>query len=64
MLDAQAPAFAWFAVPDLLGIVTDEGGVIYDTKLEKTVNSYGRPTRPLHMGKAWLQKLYDIIDGL
>ena len=64
MLDAQAPAFAWFAVPDLLGIVTDEGGVIYDTKLEKTVNSYGRPNRPLHMGKAWLQKLYDIIDGL
>ena len=64
MLDAQAPAFAWFAVPDLLGIVTDEGGVIYDTKLEKTVNSYGRPTRPLRMGQAWLQKLYDIIDGL
>ena len=64
MLDAQAPAFAWFAVPDLLGIVTDEGGVIYDTKLEKTVNSYGRPTRPLRMGKTWLQKLYDIIDGL
>ena len=64
MLDAQAPAFAWFAVPDLLGIVADEGGVIYDTKLEKTVNSYGRPNRPLHMGKAWLQKLYDIIDGL
>nr|WP_317196021.1 LTA synthase family protein [Prevotella illustrans] len=64
MLDTRAPAFAWFSVPGLLGMVTDEGGVIYDTKLEKTVNSYGQPDHPLHMGKAWLQKLYDIIDGL
>ena len=64
MLDPTTPAFAWFAVPDLLGMVTEEGAVIYDNKLQKVVNRRGETDRPLRMGKAWLQKLYDTIGNL
>lgn len=64
ILDPTTPAFAWFAVPDLLGMVTEEGAVIYDNKLQKVVNRRGDTDRPLRMGKAWLQKLYDTIGNL
>lgn len=64
LLDPGTPAFAWFAVPDLLGMVTENGAVIYDNKLRKEVNKKGDSVRPLRMGQAWLQSMYDYINDL
>ncbi|HEY9542933.1 LTA synthase family protein [Prevotella sp.] len=64
LLAPATPSFAWFAVPDLLGMVTENGAVIYDNKLRKEVNKKGDSVRPLRMGQAWLQSMYDYINDL
>lgn len=73
ILDPQAPHFAFFTVPDAMGIVTAEGAIIYDntsnsialqrpssqTPANTPVNT---PVTLLNMSKAYLQCLYDDLD--
>lgn len=62
LLDATAPHFAFFTVPDAFGIVNKDGRVIYDNKSEKAVAGDKHDERLLQLGKAYLQKLYDDIQ--
>lgn len=63
MLDPQAPHFAFFAVPDAMGIVDGKGAVIYDNTSGKTVLQQGQTKGLLDSAKAYLQKMYDDIAG-
>ena len=64
MLDERAPHFAFFAVPDAMGMVTTENAVIYDNVSGKTVLDTGRQRgRNLPSAKAYLQKMYDDIGA-
>lgn len=60
LLCSEAPHFAFFTVPDAVGMATPEGKVIYDCQSGQTAVSQGTaPDRLLHQAKAYLQKLYD-----
>lgn len=61
MLDPQAPHFAFFDVPDAIGMVTKDGAVIYDNTSGKVVLKEGQGTKLLPSAKAYLQKMYDDI---
>ena len=64
MMDAQAPHFAFFTVPDAFGMVTDENQLIYDNKSHQVVLDRGaQQSANLQKGQAYLQKLYDDISA-
>lgn len=65
LLDSHAPHFAFFAVPDAVGMVTEDNQLIYDNEQQKTVlDSGSHKGRNLRMVQAYLQKLYDNMDSL
>lgn len=62
ILDPQAPHFAFFTVPDAMGMADKSGTVIYDNQGAKTVLHRGTDADSLLVkAKAYLQKLYDDI---
>ena len=65
MLDTENPHFAFFTVPDAMGMKTTDGTIIYDNQAQRQVYTEGNATPQLLLqAKAYLQKLYDVIDGL
>lgn len=63
MLNPHAPHFAFFAVPDAFGMVTEDNQLIYDNSSTKVKLNTGKcPGQNLERSKAYLQKLYDDID--
>ena len=65
MFDANAPHFAFFDSPDMMGMVTTENSVIYDNASGKVVLDEGvRKGLNLPRAKAYLQKIYDAIASL
>lgn len=64
LLDAAAPHFAFFTMPDAMGMVTADGMMIYDNISGTVVNSHGTSTDSLLLNaKSYLQTLYDDIDA-
>ena len=60
LLCPAAPHFAFFTVPDAVGMVTSEGRVIYDCQSGQTPVSAGATaSQLLTQAQAYLQKLYD-----
>ena len=56
--------FAFFTVPDAMGMVTEENRWIFDNKLGRAVVDEGEaPGKNAQKAKAYLQKLYDDISG-
>lgn len=65
IFDKRSPHFAFFTVPDAVGMVTDDNAVIYDNVSGKTMLNKGRqPNKNLMPAKAYLQKLYDNINQM
>lgn len=65
LLDAKAPHFAFFTVPDAVGLVTEEEQVIYDNESKKAVLQQGANSdKAIKRAQAYLQKLYDDIAKL
>ena len=63
MLDAKAPHFAFFTVPDAWGMATADNYIIYDNTSNKIMLNEGKQkSLLLNNGKAYLQKLYDDIS--
>ena len=60
MCDADAPHFAFFSFPDAMGMITDEGWMIYDN----TSNQLQGMPELEKMSKAYLQKIYDYLSKL
>jgi len=58
MSDAT-PKFAFFAVNDAFGIVSEENSLIYDNRAKRIVYDKGEKGFNLKRGQAYLQKLYD-----
>ena len=64
LMDSSIPHFAFFAVPDAFGIVTEGKRFIYDNKSSRVVaGKVADGDSLLRMGKAYLQKIYDDIAG-
>ena len=62
LFDSQSPHFAFFTVPDALGMVTEENAIIYDNEQGKVVLDEGiEKGRNLRKAQAYLQKIYDDI---
>lgn len=59
MMNPASPHFAFFSVPDAMGIADESGMVIYDNETGKTATSRGDTTLLLSKVKAYLQHLYD-----
>lgn len=67
LLDAGAAHYAVFAVPDAVGMVREEGALIWDNTSARTVFSTwpeGRQKQALQTLKAYYQKLYKMADRL
>lgn len=65
LLDSRSPHFAFFAVPDAVGMVTDDNAVIYDNTSRKTVLDTGhKKSHNVKRAQAYLQKLYDDMAGM
>lgn len=65
ILDAAAPHFAFFTCQDAMGMVTDSTQVIYDNDAQSaTLKNGSNADHTEKLSKAYLQKLYDFIDGL
>lgn len=63
ILDPRSPHFAFFTVPDAVGMVTEDNAVIYDNVSGKTMLNTGRRRGSnLRQAQAYLQKLYDDIS--
>ena len=60
LMDTLAPHFAFFTVPDAVGLVTDSGSVIYDCQSASIPWKEGADSH-LQRAQAYLQKLYDDI---
>lgn len=58
MSDAT-PKFAFFAVNDAFGIVSEENSLIYDNRAKRIVYDKGEKGFNLKRGQAYLQKIYD-----
>ena len=58
MCDAT-PKFAFFAVNDAFGIVSEENSLIYDNRAKRIVYDKGEKGFNLKRGQAYLQKIYD-----
>lgn len=63
ILDPGAPEFAYFSVPDAMGIATPYGMLMHDNKSGKVVTLRGDTLRLTDMAKAYLQKLYDDLGS-
>ena len=62
LFDPASPHFAFFTVPDAMGMVTENNRWIYDNKLGRAVVDEGSsPGQNAQSAKAYLQKLYDDI---
>ena len=67
MLDTQAAHYAVFAVPDAVGMVWEEGALIWDNTSARVMLSTwpeGRQEQALQTLKAYYQKLYKTADRL
>ena len=65
LLDDTVPHFAFFTFPNAMGLVTDDGCIIYDNNSNSTYLKQGEDTDSLTvMAKAYLQKLYDYLASL
>lgn len=56
---SDTPKFAFFAVNDAFGIVSEENSLIYDNRAKRIVYDKGEKGFNLKRGQAYLQKLYD-----
>lgn len=65
MLDPSIPHFAFFTIPDAFGMADSQNRLIYDSQATKIVVDEG-PCKGSNLlrGKAYLQKLYDVIANL
>lgn len=64
LLDPDAPHYAFFSFPDAIGMVRQQGYVIYDNTSGQTVVNNGNNTETLlSEAKALLQKLYDDLSN-
>lgn len=59
MMSDATPKFAFFAVNDAFGIVSEENSLIYDNRTKRIVYDKGEKGFNLKRGQAYLQKLYD-----
>ena len=59
MMSDATPKFAFFAVNDAFGIVSEEISLIYDNRAKRIVYDKGEKGFNLKRGQAYLQKLYD-----
>lgn len=59
MMSDATPKFAFFAVNDAVGIVSEENSLIYDNRAKRIVYDKGEKGFNLKRGQAYLQKLYD-----
>lgn len=59
MMSDATPKFAFFAVNDAFGIVSEENSLIYDNRAKRIVYDKGKKGFNLKRGQAYLQKLYD-----
>ena len=59
MMSDSTPKFAFFAVNDAFGIVSEENSLIYDNRAKRIVYDKGEKGYNLKRGQAYLQKLYD-----
>ena len=59
MMSDSTPKFAFFAVNDAFGVVSEENSLIYDNRAKRIVYDKGEKGFNLKRGQAYLQKLYD-----
>lgn len=59
MMSDVTPKFAFFAVNDAFGVVSEENSLIYDNRSKRIVYDKGEKGFNLKRGQAYLQKLYD-----
>lgn len=59
MMSDATPKFAFFAVNDAFGFVSEENSLIYDNRAKRIVYDKGEKGFNLKRGQAYLQKLYD-----
>lgn len=59
MMSDATPKFAFFAVNDAFGIVSEENSLIYDNRAKRIVYDKGKKGFNLKRGQAYIQKLYD-----
>lgn len=59
MMSDATPKFAFFAVNDAFGIVSEENSLIYDNRSKRIVYDKGEKGFNLKRGQAYLQKIYD-----
>ena len=59
MMSDATPKFAFFAVNDAFGIVSEENSLIYDNRAKRIVYDKGEKGFNLKRGQAYLQKTYD-----
>lgn len=59
MMSDATPKFAFFAVNDAFGIVSEENSLIYDNRAKRIVYDKGEKGFNLKRGQAYLQELYD-----
>lgn len=59
MMSDATPKFAFFAVNDAFGIVSEENSLIYDNRAKRIVYDKGEKGFNLKRGQTYLQKLYD-----
>ena len=62
MMSDATPKFAFFAVNDAFGIVSEENSLIYDNRAQRIVYDKGEKGFNLKRGQAYLQKLYDDLS--
>ncbi len=62
LLDAYAPHFAFFSVPDAIGMLEDNNFIYYDNIAQRAIVAEGKNSASLlPKVKAYLQKLYDYL---
>lgn len=59
MMSDATPKFAFFAMNDAFGIVSEENSLIYDNRAKRIVYDKGEKGFNLKRGQAYLQKIYD-----
>lgn len=59
MMSDATPKFAFFAVNDAFGFVSEENSLIYDNRAKRIVYDKGEKGFNLKRGQAYLQKIYD-----
>lgn len=63
LLDPQTPHFAFFAVPDAIGMINDSCFIYYDNVSRKVITAEGNGNDSLIIkSQALLQKLYDDLE--